>query len=523
VRRRLSSSRNAGGTAGGGLILAAGAVAVVLGLIPGTLSVGGTIAVGLLGLGTLAIVIFRRGLGAVLPPGLLGVRADLGQVSDLDGPAQARQPDPVLRVPRLLFYLGALMVTQSSLRVALGLTFGEFFFIAAFGVTCLAVIAGRPMGSVPNALVVGLALFAFGGLISSPNAASPTSSVLEVLQAVYVMLLWVWTGATVLRSRSQFLTATTLWTVSAALNGAGALTQVLGFTALAGPLEGSRATGFTVHANDLGGACAVALVPALLLATSRFEQLSAASAARAGRWIVLGLISAGLVLSGSVTALLAAFVAILVWMFAPSARIGGRLAVITGLIVAMFAVVLVGGKVTSPTERVSQVTSRSATRQGAGTVDVRIRTVKRALARIKTDPVFGVGFDGAGGLVTVIDKGRSARYQVHSAPVAAWYEAGILGLIGLLVVAGGLARTAWHSLLGADENDLLVGLAVLAAGIAFVIIALTSPLVFQQYGWFTAVMIVAWHARRDVPSELLVATPSRKVAMPVIPPHPLPH
>src|SRR3954453_17773178 len=121
-------------------------------------------------------------------------------------------------------------------------------------------------------------------------------------------------------------------------------------------------------------------------------------------------------------------------MFAPAVRAPGREAVVTGIAFALLAVALVGGKTTSPTERVAQVTSSSGTRAGSGTANARIRTVERALTRIEQNPVVGVGFDGAGGAVTVIDKGNETQYQVHSAPIAAWYEAGVFGVIGILIV-----------------------------------------------------------------------------------------
>jgi hypothetical protein len=518
VRKRGSSEGNTGAAAGAGLIAAAAVLAALLGLVPGALSVTGTIAIATLGLGALAILVFRQ----------LVRSAQLERASAL--PADPRGSgaggaDPVLRLPRLLFYLGALLVTLSSVRVGFGLTAGELCFIASFGLTFFAVLAGRPAGFVPPALVAGVAVFAFGGLIGSASSDSMTRSTVEVMQGVYVMLLWVWTGATVLRSRSQVLTALSMFTISAAINGLGALTQVMGLTALAGPLEGSRATGFTVHANDLGGACAVALVVALMLATTRFPWRRAAFGplGRVARWLVLGLIAIGLVLSGSVTAMLAAFVTILIWMFAPAVRASGRLAVVMGVAFAMLAVMLVGGKVITPTERFGQVTTASGTRPGSGTANIRMRTVTRAIARIERDPVVGVGFDGVGGTVNVIDKGRSTQYQVHSAPVAAWYEAGILGFLGLLIVAVALGRAAWRSLFGADEDDLLIGLAILASGTAFVIIALTSPFVFQQYGWFTAVMVVAWYARRRQAAEVLVTSERAPRGIPAAMPQPLAH
>lgn len=510
---------------GAGILVLGAALGALVGLVPGTLSLTGTIAIGLIGGGALVLMAFRRRVWRARPssrrPG-----AEIGALAKGMGRPVSRSEESILRIPRLLFYLGAATVTLSSFRVAFGLTLSEMFFIGAFVAAALAVIAGRPAASVPNGLVAGVALFAAGGLISSHNAASPDRSVVEVVQAVYVMLLWAWAGATVLRSRTQLLTAMSLWTASAALNGLAAITQVAGFTALAGPLEGIRATGFTIHANDLGAVCAVALIPALMLATNRFRgrTLGIDSFVRTPRWIVVGLIAVGLVLSGSVTAMLAAFVAVLVWMTAPSVRASGRLAVVTALAFAVFAVALVGSRVTSPTERLSQVTSSSPAVPGSGTADVRLRTVERALSRIESDPVAGVGFDGAGGVVTVIDKGTSTIYPVHSAPVAAWYEGGILGFAGLLIVAFTLAKISLRSIGGGDESDLLIGLAIFAAGIAFVIVALASPFVFQEYGWYAAVLAVAWWARRQEEArgaDAVVSPAPARRAIPAPMPHPV--
>jgi hypothetical protein len=479
--------------------------------------VTGTVAVGVLGLGALAVISFRAG---ILPAPATGMSASQAEVRDPaanDG-APIAKPDPVLRFPRLLFYLGALLLTESSLRVAFGLTAGEIFFVGAFSLTVLAVLAGRPAASVPTGLVAGVGIVAFGGLISSPNAASPAGSVIEVLQVVYVMLLWAWTGATVLRNRRQIITALTMWTMSAAINGFYAIAQ-----ALTGSLGSGRTTGLTPHPNDLGGACAVALIPALMLATSRFPGQGArlGPLERALRWGILGLVVAGLVLSVSVTAMLASFVGIVIWTIAPVVRAPARLAVVIGLAFAVMTVTLVGGRVISPTDRIQTVTGSSGS--GSGSVDARLKTVQRAFTRIQQDPVIGAGFDKAGGVVTVINKGSNTQIQVHSAPVAAWYEAGILGLIGLLVVAATLAKTAWRSVTHGVRDDMLIGVAIFAAGIAWVVIAVTSPLNFQQYGWFAAVMAVALSARRMEAAEVFVTTERGPQAMPAMVVRPLPY
>ena len=482
----------------------------MIGLVPGTLSVGGAIAVGVLGLAGLIILLFRRGFGSALRENAPRIGADAISVSGTNG-----AEDRIMRAPRLLFYAGALTVALMSAKPAAGVTISQLFFLAAFGAAVIAVLAGRPVARLPIALVAGVGLFVLGGLISSTGAADPARSVTEVIQGIYVLLLWVWTGATVLRTRRQIMTVLTLWTVSAAFVGFTAITQVVGLDWLAGPLHGNRASGLTDHPNDLGGVCAIALVPALMLATSRFpwQSAPAGSPVRAPRWGILGLIAAGVVLSASVGSMIAGFIAILAWLVAPAVRAPGRIAVITALAFTMLAVMLAGGRVSSPSERVQQVTGSS--RPGStGSTDIRVKTMERALSRVANDPIVGNGMGPAGGGVYIIDQGRTRPYQVHGQPVSIWYQTGIFGFLGVTIVIVTFARAAWRSLTDGDQNDMLIGLAIFGAFIAFVIHAMSTPFYFQQYGWFAGVMLIAWRARRDAFAGVLFTGQRVPAALP---------
>jgi len=382
----------------------------------------------------------------------------------------------------------------------------EILFIASFAGCVFAVLRGERVARVPAALVVGVLVFAFGAAISSASARSPGDSLAEALHAVYVMLLWAWTGAMVLRSRRQLLVAITLWTVSAAANGVGALTQVAGIDSIAGALEENRATGFADHANDLGAATGVALVPALMLATR--WRAKETSPARFGRWVVVALIAIGAALSASVAGMAGALVAILVWLSSPSVRAGTRVAIVAALAVALLgAAVVGGGSVTSPAERLQQVTSTPGLQPAAGSGQERLDIARTAWPRISADPLVGAGLDTPDTVVTVFSAGRAVPYQVHGALLAAWYGAGIFGLIGILIVFGAVFAAGWRGLTReASDDGRLIGWALLAAFAAFLVYAMTAPLFFQQYGWFAAVMLVAWSvgsgalARRPAPA-----------------------
>jgi O-antigen ligase len=506
-------SRSIGSSAMAALALTAGsaAVAVLLGLAAGALPVAGTVALGVLGLGLLVALLYRRSLRSPrLPyqPRLKAGSLEGGETGWFRDAPDDSTSDRLLRIPRLLFYCGSLTLTEATWRPAAGLTVSEMFFLLALGVTVIAVLAGRPVARIPRGLVIGVSIFALGGAISSIGAESTTSSVSQTLQGIYVLLLWALTGATVLRTRRQIVIALGCWTFSSALNGFAALLQVLGVSFLGtGALEGSRATGLTDHPNDLGAACAIALVPALMLATIRLPGRG--GWLRAVGWCLLGLTSIGVILSASIGAMLAGLIALLVWLLAPAVRTPGRVAVVAAIAVSLASLTLAGGAVTSPTKRFEEVTTNGVSpNSGSGTV--RLKIVQRAWPRIESNPIVGRGLDASGLSVNVINHGAVASFQVHGGPISIWYQAGILGLLGVVIVVWTLLRGAWRNLIAGDQTDLLIGLSILAAFLAFLINAFTTPFVLQQYGWFAAVMLVAWRLRRGYVLETAPSQAGRR-------------
>jgi O-antigen ligase len=489
VRRRRSAPEASGiSTAVFVLCVVAGSVAV--GMLPSVLSLAGALLVCAAGLAALTAVALRLMLRR--PPGL---EAE-SEREAVRTPKPAEPADATeLRFSRFLFYVGTLTIGLALSRTA-GLTISQVFFIAALGGSSLAALRGRAVVVPPPGLVVGVCIFAFGGAISSFNARSPSGSAVEVLHAVYIMLLWAWTAAMVLRTRSQILTAVTLWTISAAANGVGALAQVAGVTVVAGPLEGHRATGFVPHPNDLGGLMGIAIVPALLLATRTAP--GERPVVRRLRWVIVVLIAVGLVLAASIAGMVAAMVGLVVWLSAPSVRAPARVAVAAALVVTVAVGVGIGQRVTSPTKRLQLVTSPAGTKPGAGSGEERVSIVKTAWPRIQEDPIVGLGMDAYGKAVTILSDGQPRAYQAHGAPLAAWYEAGIFGLIGILFAFGALAVVGWRSVrASADDDDLLIGLALTAALAGFGVYALAVPFVFQQYAWISVALLVAWRLRRD--------------------------
>jgi hypothetical protein len=426
--------------------------------------------------------------------------------------------DRALRGPRIIFYLGALTVTETALRPALGLSLSMMFFLTAFAGCVVAVLIGHRVATVPGILAAGVFTFALGGLISSAGADSPADSAISVLRGVFVMLLLAWTGAMVLRTRRHVLLAISLWTTSAAANGVAAITDLLHVHVVAGASEGVRVLGLTNHANDLGGGAAVAFVPCLMLTTG--AAVSGPLGSRTVRWLLVALVGAAIVLSGSVAAMLAALVATLVWLISPSVRAPARVLPAMALLAAVVVAAAVGGAVPSPTQRFEEVTAPSSVAQlQAGSGQARLEEVKTAFSRIADDPIAGRGLDAAGAAVTIWFRGEPSVVQVHGAPVAAWYEAGILGLLGLLVVVTALATAGWRGVAAASAaEDRIVGWSLLAAFFAWLVAFLANPFYFQEWGWFSGAMLFAWAAQSRRRAGAASRRPGRPAPAPALPP-----
>ena len=480
--------------------------AALLGLIPASLTTEGSIALIAIGLALVVATLLRwtlSGLANSLPR-VASAPASAADIPQASAPAN----EALLKWSRIAFFLGVATVTQSTWRPAFGLTVSQIFFFVALGGCIFAALRGRRIAPLPAGLAAGTLIFALGGALSSLEADDPTASVVEVLHGGYVMLLWVWTGMMVLRSRSDVMLAIALWGVSGAVNGAGALAQVVGLDAVAGPLLGNRATGFTAHPNDLGSACAVALIPALVFAIDTGARLGIIGALRLA---TLLLVAAGIVLSGSVASMVAATTAIVLFLTAPVVPARARAMMVVVVAVPIIAIAATGANIPTPIERVSQVANTSPLTPAAGSGEARADGAAVAIDAIVADPVIGTGLDPAGGVVDLITNGQPVQQQVHVAPVAVWYQAGVFGVLGLAVVVASSLAAGWRGLTSARTyDDMLIAWGLLAAYGAFIVVLFNVPFAFQQYGWFAGVMLFAWCMRRDEAPAHSIMSASRR-------------
>ena len=211
-------------------------------------------------------------------------------------------------------------------------------------------------------------------------------------------------------------------------------------------------------------------------------------------YLVLLLVMAGLVLSGSVGAMIAALVAVFVWFALQGTSRRSLLPyfVMVAAVLMLTSVQSIRGEPT-PLARFQQVTEPTQGDAGAGSLEARVSTYRVAATAIQRDPFLGVGLD----LVSVTKPFGivSYEYDVHNLVIGTWYKAGLIGLIGMLMAVFAVLRVGWTAILHSrtDSEEMVVA-ALLSSFVAFVVFAMGAPVLFSRYGWIPAALLLALRA-----------------------------
>jgi O-antigen/teichoic acid export membrane protein/O-antigen ligase len=417
-----------------------------------------------------------------------------------DQPESRPQADPVaddtaeggFDFPRRLYYGGVLLLGLVTIRVSGQVTFSDLLFLASFLFACaeLVILRRRVPIKLPFLLLIGVALFSLGGLLSTFESYAAFKSFAVIARLVFLAVFWLWLGTVVLRRQEHITRAIGFWVTSAAICGGGAVIQLgLGDVIPNASIDGGRATGFTGHPNDLGALTAIAFVPALMLASR--PRISAAS--RAWSYVLLLLVAAGLILSVSIGALIAAVFAVFVWLVFQRLSIHSILALATlaACVVALVGLQSIRGA-PDPLERFETATTNSS-QEGVvqvGSVNQRIGTYRVAIERIQENPFVGVGLDLLS--VTRPFGVENYEYDVHNLVIGLWYKTGLIGLVGILLTLFAILRSGWtaisESITGSERT---VAVALCSSVVAFVVFAMTAPILFTRLGWISAALVLA--------------------------------
>lgn len=398
----------------------------------------------------------------------------------------ARHDDLVLA--RFLYFGGMATLGLLTVRPLLAYTLSDWLFLMAAGVTASQVLlSGRARTLVvplPPLLIAGLALFSVGGIVSSLGAISPISSFAHVIQVVYLTLVWFWLGPILLRTPRAMRRAIGLWVLSAGICGAGAIAQLLyGDVIPGGEVFTHRESGFTFFFNHLGGVTAIAFIPALALATRR-GAIGRSRAWQVGLFVVLALLAAGLTLSGSVGSLAALVVGLFAYL--AMIKLSGRavLAILAaGALLLGAASVSTSSGGTSPIARLASTLGPSGAANGTSTVSQRFAGYRSAWTRIEQDPIAGVGLD-------VAPTALANTGQVHNIFLGTFYEAGVFGMLGVVLIISSALQLGIGALRRGDDDTRSLAKALVAAMIVMVVFGLSEPVIDERFCWVPAAMLV---------------------------------
>jgi uncharacterized membrane protein len=456
----------------------------------------------------IGLVVVVLGVGALA---LVGARAYLSP--DASGVIETAEvtEDARLRAARYVFYVGAALMGLLTVRPAVGFTASDWVFFLAFGLTCLVLLTyGLERDYlIPSMITVGVGIFAVGGVISTSQAIAPMQSLSIVFRLLYLTIVWFWLATTLLQKPRHVEIAALAWISSAALSSAGAVVQFFyGDVIPGGTVAWGRMTGFTEHFNSLGGLAGISLAPALMFSvdgTRRIDRLIGTAAS--------GFIAIGLLLSGSVGGLLTATIGVLFWL----AVRGVTFRTVVSLVAAGLAVLLLMSATGStnspdPLQRIRRVTSAEEFAAGSGgTVYQRVDGYREAWEHIARQPFIGVGLDEPSSVRILGPK------LVHNMLINPWFSAGILGVLGVVLLVSGAVVTGTQVVRTAPSSLRPLAAALLASVVSFVVFAMGEPILFVRYGWFPAVLLIALRAqqRRALGEQRAYATyPRRALASP---------
>ena len=388
--------------------------------------------------------------------------------------------------PRLFFYLGLLTIGQTVFRPFFSFTVSDWFFLISFFFTISESLLRRNIEiRFPPLMIWGLFLFTIGGVLSSSFAKMPLISFIALIKYLYLIVIWFWLGTVLLKETDKIRTAIVLWTSSAALSGLSALVQLIWDDIIPGtaPIL-SRMTGLTEHVNELGGLTSIALIPAIMMLTRSTNNIFCF----VHSWLCTILIAVGLLLSVSMSGISALLVSLLVWLFL--CRFTLKTLFIASISAILFFTAI---SIQSRYEGVS-ILSRFYEISNDGfalyTLQSRMDTYSAAWKIITNNPLLGVGLGPDAGLT-------ETGYVVHNFLLLNWFQSGLFGLMGMLIILSAIALEAYKGMKDPRrKKQRMLGIALFSSYIAFIVLGIAQPIYYNRFGWISAALLLALNSNR---------------------------
>jgi O-antigen ligase len=463
-----------------GLMLVA--LAVILGLIVTILPSNDSLflVIGVVGLSSITIF-------SITGRKRLNLSLDLRQDGPMASPRSHRKTyDPAL----LAFYAGMATIAFLPFRISI-FPLSDIFFFTSF---CVAFgrrsASENPQIKLPSGLLAGITVFTGGAIVTSFfSSTDPTASFLALVQFLFATALWFYTAGLVLRETHQILTAMRWWVISAAICALWAVGQKIGVLPGLQPGNSGRAAGLAEQVNNLGGICAISLLPAIgliYLGKSNADRLFSVS--------TLTIIGAGLVASGSISAAVGAICGLTVGLFAMelTRSITRTLAVAA----IAFAIASHSGNLTGNQLSRFSTTINPNAQNGQDSFYSRLNVIETAWQQhIRVEPFIGVGLDKQSNLI--YSEVSHASHQVHNLFIGDWYEVGLLGFIGILLIVFSVVKTGWQLAQSSPtRNEQIFALTLLGSTVTFIVFAMGEPIRDQRFAIVPACLVMALYSVR---------------------------
>jgi O-antigen ligase len=120
----------------------------------------------------------------------------------------------------------------------------------------------------------------------------------------------------------------------------------------------------------------------------------------------------------------------------------------------------------------------------------RLEVYRLAWSSIIKNPLVGVGTGPFAGITETGD-------AVHNVILLNWYESGIFGLIGIMLILILLLLIGVYLIrISKSENERLLSLSLFASYVAFLVIGMAQPIYYKRFGWISSALIMALYVLR---------------------------
>jgi hypothetical protein len=395
--------------------------------------------------------------------------------------------------PQWFAMAGMATVGMTAVRIG-SWTVSDLLFLASSLMIVLRLLTGSRRHLAPvvarrtsPALLIGIAVLTVGALLATVyRSFAPAESLEALVRVWYITIIWFWTVRSVsssVRTFRRLLLAAIIGAVAHSL--VGIYQDVSGLNA--GSPGWGRSRGLGDHYGDFGISVG-SFVPILAVWRPAAKATARREMWRLGAILIL---VAGVGASGSMTPVGALIIGTIVALVLPklaSRAAGERRRIVVPVLAAIAAIVLVmTGTVDLPVQtRFEELTAGDT--DVTGSAQSRVDMARVAVDGVVDSPLVGVGFDGlSGGLL--LDDGAS---QIHSFYFRIAFEAGILGLLGLLIILFVIHRQGWQLLRYTAGGSV----AWLPAGVmGSVTMVLTSamfgPVLYGRLSWLPIALVNA--------------------------------